>query len=107
MQVVIAVLMIILVLVQKSDGDSLGGIGGGSGGLNSAISSKASASFLTKTTMTLAGLFMLNCLVLALISSKITKSTGLEIDKIIEQQNKTETAPKPASEPINPTTPSK
>ncbi|MCE3255662.1 MAG: preprotein translocase subunit SecG [Rickettsiaceae bacterium] len=93
LQIIIAVLLIILVLVQKSDGDSLSGIGGGSGGLNSVISSKSSANFLTKATMILAGFFMLNCLVLALISSKITKSSGMEIDKVIEQQNKSGEAP--------------
>jgi preprotein translocase subunit SecG len=76
--------MIFLVLIQKSDGDSLGGIGGGSGGLNSAVSSKSSANFITKLTMALAAIFMLNCLVLALISSKINKSNSLIIDKMIE-----------------------
>ncbi len=88
LQVVVAVLMVVLVLLQKSDGDSLSGIGGGSGGLNSVISSKSSANFLTKLTMVLVGVFMLNCLVLALISSKINNNNRLEIDKVIEQQNK-------------------
>jgi preprotein translocase subunit SecG len=86
LQVVVAVLMIGLVLLQKSDGDSLSGIGGGSGGLNSVMSSKSSANFLTKLTMFLVAIFMLNCLVLALISSKINNSNRLEIDKLIEQQ---------------------
>ena len=95
LQVAIAVLMIVLVLLQKSDGDSLGGIGGGSGGLNSVISSKSSANFLTKLTMCLVGAFMLNCLVLALISSKINNSNHLEIDKVIEQQNQAPTQPNP------------
>lgn len=93
LQVVVAVLMIGLVLLQKSDGDSLSGIGGGSGGLNSVMSSKSSANFLTKLTMILVGIFMLNCLVLALISSKINNSNHLEIDRVIEQQNKAPVAP--------------
>ena len=96
MQVVIAVAMIFLVLLQKSDGDSLSGIGGGSGGLNSVISSKSSANFLTKATMVLVALFMLNCLVLALISSKINKSSNLEIDKIIDQQTPAMSTTEPA-----------
>jgi preprotein translocase subunit SecG len=87
LQVVVAVLMIGLVLLQKSDGDSLSGIGGGSGGLNSVISSKSSANFLTKLTMFLVAIFIFNCLVLALISSKINNSNSLQIDKIIEKQN--------------------
>lgn len=73
--------------MQKSDGDSLGGIGG-SGGLNSVISSKSSANILTKITMCLIAVFMLNCLVLALISSKINNTHSLEIDKVIEKQSK-------------------
>lgn len=101
MQIIIALVMIILVLVQKSDGDSLGGIGGGSGGLNSVMSSKSSANFLTKATMILAAIFMLNCLVLALLSSKINKSNTLEIDKVIEQQSQSPTTD--SKTPSNPT----
>ena len=86
-QVVIALMMIIAVLLQKSDGDSLSGIGGGNGGLGSVISSKASANVLTKITMGLVALFMINCLVLAVISSNINKNNKLQIDKILEEQN--------------------
>ena len=85
-QVVIAVVMIILVLLQKSDGDSLSGIGGGSGGLNSVMSSKASASVLSKITMVLIGIFMLNCLILASISNSSKKAIQKELDQVIQQQ---------------------
>lgn len=85
-QVIIAVVMIILVLLQKSDGDSLGGISGGSGGLNSAISSKASANILSKTTMILAAIFMLNCLVLASISNSKSDALKDDLNKIIEAE---------------------
>jgi preprotein translocase subunit SecG len=85
-QVVIAVVMIILVLLQKSDGDSLSGIGGGSGGLNSVMSSKASANILSKITMVLIGIFMLNCLILASISNSSKKAIQKELDQVIQQQ---------------------
>ena len=91
LQIVVAVLMIGIVLLQKSDGDSLGGIGGGSGGLNAMVSAKSSANFLTKLTMFFVAVFMTNCLVLALISSKINNSNNLKIDKVIEQQNNSQT----------------
>ena len=87
-QVIVALLMIFAILIQKSSGDSLSGIGGGSGGANSVISSKASANFITKTTMVLVAMFMINCLILALISSKTGHNNNLEIDKIIEQRAK-------------------
>ncbi len=86
LQIVIAVVMIILVLLQKSDSDSLSGIGGGSGGLGSAVSSKASANILSKTTMVLAAIFMLNCLILAAISNAKNKELESELDKVIKEQ---------------------
>jgi preprotein translocase subunit SecG len=91
MQVVIAVVMIILVLLQKSDGDSLSGIGGGSGGANSIISSRTSASILTKITMILIAIFMANCLVLAVLSKSSHKSFISEIDQIAKEKEKSET----------------
>lgn len=96
-QVIVAVILIILVLLQKSDGDSLSGIGGGSGGLNSVISSKASANILTKITMTLVGVFMLNCLILASLSNSKNKAVKSELDKVIlEQEKQQEESPKPS-----------
>jgi len=86
LQIVIAVLLILLVLVQKTGSDSLGGIGGGSGGMNAAVSARSSANFLSKLTMFLAAGFMLNCLILAVISSKVNSSDNLEIDKILKKQ---------------------
>lgn len=88
LQVIIAVVLIILVLLQKSDGDSLGGISGGSGGLDSVISGKASASILSKTTMILAGIFMLNCLVLASISNSKSTAVKNELERVIQEQEK-------------------
>jgi preprotein translocase subunit SecG len=88
LQVVIALVMIVTILLQKSGGDSLGGIGGsGSGGLGGGISARASANAITKFTIFLVALFMLNSLILARISAKPQQSTGLKIDQIIQQEN--------------------
>lgn len=86
LQVIIAVVMVLLVLLQKSDGDSLSGIGGGSGGLNSAISSKATASVLSKATMILIGVFMLNCLILASLSNASNNAVKEDLEKVIQEQ---------------------
>jgi preprotein translocase subunit SecG len=94
LQVIIAVLLVILVLVQKTDGDSLGGIGGGSGGLNSVISSKASANFLTKFTFSLVAIFMINCLILASISGREQKAVKSNLEKVIEEENNKLKTPK-------------
>jgi preprotein translocase subunit SecG len=102
-QVIVAVVMIILVLLQKSDGDSLSGIGGGSGGLNSAISSKATNKALSKATMILVGIFMLNCLILASISNASNKAVKSDLEKAIQEQEGAESGDKsaPAVPPVN------
>ncbi|MGA0411837.1 MAG: preprotein translocase subunit SecG, partial [Candidatus Puniceispirillales bacterium] len=63
-QIIIVSIMIILVLLQKSGNNSLSGIGA-SGGVNTAISSKAANATITKIIMTLVAIFMGNCLILA------------------------------------------
>ena len=93
LQVIIALVMIVTILLQKTGGDSLGGIGGGSGGLGSGISARASANAVTKFTIFLVALFMLNSLILARISAKPSSSNKLQIDKIIEQDRKQENKP--------------
>ena len=86
-QIIIAVILVILVLLQKSDGDSLSGIGSGSGGLNSVVSSKATASILSKSTMVLIGIFMLNCLILASLSNVKSKAIEKDLEKIVKEQS--------------------
>ncbi len=102
LQVIIAVVLIILVLLQKSDGDSLSGIGGGSGGLNSVMSGKATANVLSKTTMILIGIFMLNCLILASLSNVASKKIQSDLEKVIEEQEKTETPAAPSAPTVPP-----
>lgn len=91
LQVIIAVVMVLLVLLQKSDGDSLSGIGGGSGGLGSAISSKATANALSKITMILAAIFMLNCLILASLSNASNNKLKDDLEEVIQEQENTAT----------------
>ncbi len=102
LQVIIAVVLIVLVLLQKSDGDSLSGIGGGSGGLNSVMSGKATANVLSKTTMVLIGIFILNCLILASLSNASNKAIEKDLQNIIQEQEKTQTPSEPAAPAVPP-----
>ena len=61
----LAIAMIAVVLLQKSEGGGLGiggggGGGGGAGGMGGFLSGRGSANLLTRTTAVLAGLFMLS-----------------------------------------------
>jgi preprotein translocase subunit SecG len=88
-QIILAVLMVILVLIQKSDGDSLSGLGSGSGGLNSAISGRSTMSILSKITMSFATLFMINCLVLASLTKNKSNSISKELNEVIKETEAT------------------
>ena len=76
---VIALLLIVVILMQKTGADGLSGIGGGNMGV---VNHRTAANFLTKTTIVLAALFMANALLLANLSSKKTT----DIDQKIQQQ---------------------
>lgn len=64
--IVIAIAMIGLVLLQRSEGGALG-IGGGPGAM---FSARGSANLLTRVTAVLAALFMILSLVLAVLSGE-------------------------------------
>ena len=69
-QVFLALGLIGVVLLQRSEG---GGLGiGSSGGMGSFMSVRGTANFLTRVTAILAGLFMVVCLILALMAKPVT-----------------------------------
>jgi preprotein translocase subunit SecG len=81
--IVIAVLLIIVILMQKSGSDGLGGLGGGGGG-GGLVTARAAANFLTRTTIVLATLFMINAIVLANLSGKKDSGIANTIEKELE-----------------------
>ncbi|MFN4281928.1 MAG: preprotein translocase subunit SecG [Alphaproteobacteria bacterium] len=62
--IILALGLTVTVLLQRSEGGALG-IGGGQGGM---MTSRGQASLLTRATAVLATLFMINCLVLAILA---------------------------------------
>jgi preprotein translocase subunit SecG len=70
LQVFLAIGLIGVVLLQRSEG---GGLGiGSSGGAGSFMSVRGTANFLTRVTAILAALFMITCLILALLAKPAT-----------------------------------
>lgn len=86
--IIVAFLLLGIIMIQKSGEDSLSGIGGGSGGNMSMLSSKATANILTKGTMILTIVFMLNCLVLASMVSRSHGNKGSLIEKRLDSIEK-------------------
>ena len=87
--VIIALSLIGIILIQRSDSDGFG-LGSGSG--SNFMSGRSAASFLTRTTAVLATLFIVNSLVLGVMAAQ-NSSKGSIVD-VIEEQQKSEPAKK-------------
>jgi preprotein translocase subunit SecG len=76
----LALALVGVVLIQRSEGGALGmGGGGGGGGL---MSARGQANLLTRTTAILAGAFMVTSVVLALLSGHRSGNSSSIIDGI-------------------------
>ncbi|MBX2830971.1 MAG: preprotein translocase subunit SecG [Rhodospirillales bacterium] len=72
--------LIAVILVQRSEGGGLGiggNSGGGGGGGFGVMSSRGAANLLTRTTAILAGAFMITSIILALQSNSNTSPTSI------------------------------
>jgi protein translocase SecG subunit len=86
-QIIVSALLILIVLMQQSDEDSLSGIGGGASN-KGLMPYKTITNTLTKITMTFFAIFMINSLLLATISARnIAKNKNL-IERYIEQDER-------------------
>ncbi|UCD18242.1 MAG: preprotein translocase subunit SecG [Candidatus Zixiibacteriota bacterium] len=79
----VAILLVVVVLMQSAKGEGLAGaFGGGGGGLSGAVfGGRGAASFLSRATTVLAIIFMVNCGVLAYMSSHRTGTGGVTADE--------------------------
>ena len=78
---VLALTLIVIILMQRSDGGALGGIGGGS--FSGMLTGRSSANFLTKLTAVIAALFLANSLLLAILSRSLNEKSIVN-DTVIE-----------------------
>lgn len=94
--IIVAVFMIGLILLQKSEGSGMSGSAAASmfGG---ALTGAAAGNFLTKMTAWLATLFFVLCALLALVSSKtdIAVQTSDLRQEILQQEGQAPTVPTP------------
>ena len=85
LNIILAILLVIVVLLQKSDGGALG-IGVSQ---ESFISSRSAGNFLTKTTAIIATLFIITSVSLTIISNEGRSSSSV-LEKIEEKQDSSE-----------------
>ncbi|HYB10107.1 MAG TPA: preprotein translocase subunit SecG [Alphaproteobacteria bacterium] len=95
---ILAIALIAVVLLQRSEGGALG-IGGG-GGMSGFMTGRGAANLLTRTTAILAAAFMLVSLTLAFLASHAPQQRS-----IIDQPATKTSAPAIPSPPATPTAP--
>ena len=85
LNIILAILLIGVILLQRSEGGALGlGIS-----QDNFISSRSASSFLTKTTAILAALFIITSISLTIISKEEFSSTSV-LEKVEEEKDSTE-----------------
>lgn len=67
---IIVLFLIMMILVQRTDSDGMGGLSGGGG--NQFLTGRATANLMTRTTAILAGAFMLSSLLLAVLANRMS-----------------------------------
>ena len=85
LNIVLAVILVLAILLQKSEGGALG-IGASQ---DSYISSRSASNFLTKATAIIATLFIITSISLTVITKQETKTISV-IEKIEENQETSE-----------------
>ena len=85
LNVILAVILVVVILLQKSEGGALG-LGASQ---DSFVSSRSASSFLTKTTAVIATLFIITSISLTIMSKEKFSSTSV-LEKIEEKKNSTE-----------------
>ena len=85
LNIILAVLLIVVILLQRSEGGALGlGVS-----QDNFISSRSASSFLTKTTAIIAALFIITSISLTIISKEELSSTSV-LEKIDEEKDSSE-----------------
>ena len=83
---ILAVLLVFVILIQRSEGGALGlGIS-----QDNFVSSRSAGNFLTKTTAIIATLFILTSIALTIISKQESSSSSSVLEKVEEKQESTE-----------------
>lgn len=94
-QIILVVVLVILVLLQPPESSSLSGFSSSQQGLNSMIPVKSSVNPLSKMTAIVAGLFIMNTLLLSGLCSKDVHKKSIAEKIILERKQENESTSVP------------
>ncbi len=97
---IVTIVMIGLILLQRSEGGGLG-VGGGNGGLGGFAGPRATANALSRATMTCFALFVALSLILAIMAGSGSNKAGLIDQLSVPAAAVQDSSVPPVTEPVN------
>ena len=94
----VCIFLVACILMQRSTGGALDGLGGGSGA-SSFLSARGTGNLLTRTTAVLATLLFITSISLAMYYRGVAKPSTSLVDKVAQEQS----VPQTPSAPVVPT----
>lgn len=86
LHLLVAIFLVCFILMQKSSGGALDGLGGGSGASNF-LSARGTSNFLTKTTAILATIFFLTSISLSIYYKNVERKSNSILETAPVEQN--------------------
>ncbi len=102
----LALALIGVVLMQRSEGGALGIGGGGGGGMSGFLTGRATANLLTRATAIIAALFICTSMLLAIMASS-GKTTASDVINTPSPAPAAPAKPAPSKTPTKPAAPAK
>lgn len=98
LQLIVAIFLVVVILMQRSNGGALSGLGGDSG-VGSILSARGKGNILTRITAILATLFFVLSMALSIYYSHMEVKTSSILDKAPATQSQQAPAEEAPSEP--------
>ena len=98
LQLIVAIFLVVVILMQRSNGGALSGLGGDSG-VGSILSARGKGNILTRITAILATLFFILSMALSIYYSRMEVKTSSILDKAQASQSQQAPAEEAPSEP--------
>ncbi|MGD9638991.1 MAG: preprotein translocase subunit SecG [Alphaproteobacteria bacterium] len=97
----VALAMVVVILLQRSEGGALSGLGGGSGPMG-LVTAKGAGNILTRLTAIFGVIFMVTSLTLALMSRQTVVEVKSVLDQPVAQEQSSEAPVAPVEVPAAP-----
>lgn len=105
LQIIVSILLVVSILLQNAKGGGLAGVAGGMAS-STVFGGRAAANFLQKATTVLATVFLLNCLVMALMSGSTTAQTSVTQQSVQTEVGNSPVPSIPGGSQVSPVQPS-